>query len=349
MKIYIPLLILSLIFILNFFLLKFKFLLSNTGDQHQNFITKKNVPLIGGLLIFLSFILILSNNLTLILSSFLISVFLLGIFSDIKLVASANKRLILQSIIIFIFFYMSDIRLSETGIKILDELNNFYLFNYLFVSFCLIILINGSNFIDGLNGLCLGYYLLIIYFILENNFNFTLFNGDKNLITFTLSLCVILIYNFLNKLFIGDNGSYILAVLLGISLIQIYNENNSISSFYIILLLWYPCFELLFSMLRKFKLKVSVMDADNSHLHHLIFYLFIKKYKLKKSLANNLTSLIILAFNFILFNVASIDIYNSNKQCALILFSIIIYIVLYYKLDYWKKTNQKKKYKSIYS
>ena len=176
---------------------------------------------------------------------------------------------------------MSDIRLSETGIKILDELNNFYLFNYLFVSFCLIILINGSNFIDGLNGLCLGYYLLIIYFILENNFNFTLFNGDKNLITFTLSLCVILIYNFLNKLFIGDNGSYILAVLLGISLIQIYNENNSISSFYIILLLWYPCFELLFSMLRKFKLKVSVMDADNSHLHHLIFYLFIKKYKLK--------------------------------------------------------------------
>ena len=24
----------------------------------------------------------------------------------------------------------------------------------------------------------------------------------------------------------------------------------------------------------KFKLKVSVMDADNSHLHHLIFYLF---------------------------------------------------------------------------
>ena len=346
MKIYIPLFILSLFFLLKFFLLKFKFLLSNTGDQHQKFTTNENIPLIGGLLIFLSFILILNVNLTLILSSFLLSVFLLGMFSDIKLIASANKRLVLQSIIIFIFFYISNIRLSETGITILDELNNFYLFNYLFVSFCLIILINGSNFIDGLNGLCLGYYLLIIYFILENNFNSIIFNGDKNLIIFALSLCIILFFNFLNKLFIGDNGSYILAVLLGTSLIQIYNENNSISSFYIILLLWYPCFELLFSMLRKFKLKISAMNPDNGHLHHLIFYFLIKKYKLKKLLANNLTSLMILAFNFILFNVASIDIHNSNKQCTLILLFIILYIVLYYKLDYWKKTNQKKKYKS---
>ena len=338
MKIYIPLFILLLIFLLNFFLLKFKFLLSNTGDQHQNFITKKNVPLMGGLLIFLSFIIIFSDNLTLTLNFFLISIFLLGMFSDIKLIASANKRLIFQSIITFIFFYTSDLRLSETGIKILDELNNSNLFNYFFVSFCLIILINGSNFIDGLNGLCLGYYLLIIYFILENNFNFTIFNSDKNLIIFALSLFVILFYNFLNKLFIGDNGSYLLAVLLGVSLIQIYNDNNLISSFYIVLLLWYPCFELLFSMLRKYKFKKSAMDPDNDHLHHLIFYFFIKKYKLKKLLANNLTSLIILAFNFILFYIASIDIHNSNKQCTLILLSVVLYIVLYYKLNYWKKT-----------
>ena len=337
MKIYTPLLILSLIFLLKFLFLKFKILLSNTGDHHQNFITNKNVPLIGGLLIFLSFIFIFNDNLTLILICFLISIFLLGVFSDIKLVASANKRLIFQCMITFIFFYLSDLRLSETGIKMLDELNNFYLFNYLFVSFCLIILINGSNFIDGLNGLCLGYYLLIIYFILEINFNFSLFYGDENLIIFASSLCVILFYNFLSKIFIGDNGSYILAVLLGISLIQIYNENNAISSFYIILLLWYPCFELLFSMIRKYKLKISAMEPDSDHLHHLIFYFFIKKYDLKNLVANNLTSLIILAFNFILFKIASIDIYNSKKQCFLILVSIFLYIVFYYYLRYWKK------------
>ena len=104
MKIYTPLFILFSIFLLKFFFLKFKFLLSNTGDHHQNFITNKNVPLIGGLLIFLSFILIFKDNLTLILIGFLISIFLLGVFSDMKLVASANKRLIFQCIITFIFF-----------------------------------------------------------------------------------------------------------------------------------------------------------------------------------------------------------------------------------------------------
>ena len=337
MKIYTPFIVLLFIFLINFFLLKFQFLLSDTGDQHQKFITKVNVPLTGGLLIFLSFVFIFKENVTQVQSFFLISIFLLGIFSDIKLIISANKRLIFQFIIIFIFFYSSGLKLSETGIEILDEMNNFYLFNYLFVSFCLIILINGSNFIDGLNGLCLGYYLLIIYFILENKFNFTLFNSDKDLILFALSLCVILFYNFLSKLFIGDNGSYLMAVLLGVSLIQIYNENNSISSFYIILLLWYPCFELLFSMIRKYKLNKSPMEPDNDHLHHLFFYFFIKKFKIKNLFANNISSLIILTFNFILFKIASIDIYSSNKQCFLILTSIFLYILFYYYLVNWKK------------
>ena len=337
MKIYSPFIILLLIFLINFFLLKFKFLLSNTGDQHQQFINNTNVPLTGGFLIFLSFVFIFRENVTLTMSFFLLSIFLLGIFSDIKLIISANKRLIIQSIFTFIFFYLSGLKLTQTGIETLDELNSFYLFNYLFVTFCLIILINGSNFIDGLNGLCLGYYLIIIYFIFENNFNTTIFYSNNNLIIFALCLCVILFYNFLGKVFIGDNGSYILAVLMGTSLIQIYNGDNSISSFYIILLLWYPCFELLFSMIRKYKFNTSPMEPDNNHLHHLFFYFLKKKFKVKNFFANNVSSLIILLFNFILFKIGSIDIYNSNKQCFLILTSIFLYILFYYYLTNWKK------------
>ena len=40
--------------------------------------------------------------------------------------------------------------------------------NYFFVTFCILIIINGSNFIDGMNTLCIGYYLLItsiIYYL----------------------------------------------------------------------------------------------------------------------------------------------------------------------------------------
>ena len=237
---------------------------------------------------------------------------------------------------------MSDLRLSETGIEIIDKWNNFYLFNYLFVSLCLIILINGSNFIDGLNGLCLGYYLLVTYFIFKNTFFSTIFSDNINLIIFILSLSIILFYNFLSKVFIGDNGSYILAGLFGIGLIEIYNKNNMISSFYIVLLLWYPCFELLFSMIRKYIFKKSPMEPDNDHLHHLLFYFFVKNFKKQKIFANNSTSLILLTFNFILFTVGTIDIYNSKKQCILISISIILYMVSYYTLYVWKKNYLKK-------
>ena len=48
-------------------------------------------------------------------------------------------------------------------------LSNDY-FNIFFTVFCLAILLNGSNFLDGLNGLISGYYLMSIssLLILEN-------------------------------------------------------------------------------------------------------------------------------------------------------------------------------------
>ena len=65
-------------------------------------------------------------------------------------------------------------------------LENTY-FKYFFPVFCLLILINGSNFIDGLNGLMLGYFssiiLLIFYFNLylyleiDETFLMNLFRG----------------------------------------------------------------------------------------------------------------------------------------------------------------------------
>lgn len=337
MKIYTPLLIFALIVVFNFLFLKFNFLLSNTGEKHQNFATKSSVPLIGGILILLSFIIIYKESLILIYYYLLISIFLLGLFSDAKIITSAKIRLVLQFIIILSYLFFSDLRLSVTGVEILDSLNNYYFFNYLFISFCLTILINGNNFIDGLNGLCLGYYLLIIYFIYKINIAPIFFYDSSVLLIFTISLLILLILNFCGKVFIGDNGSYLLGALFGTSLIQIYNENNAISAFYIILLLWYPCFELLFSMIRKFSFKTSPMKPDNNHLHHLFFYFFLNKLKFRNLLANNLSSLIILILNFILFYVASINIYNTKKLCALIVLALITYCTNYYYFYNWKK------------
>ena len=44
-------------------------------------------------------------------------------------------------------------------------------FNIFFTLFCFAILINGSNFLDGLNGLLSGYYLIVLGSLLYLNFS----------------------------------------------------------------------------------------------------------------------------------------------------------------------------------
>jgi UDP-N-acetylmuramyl pentapeptide phosphotransferase/UDP-N-acetylglucosamine-1-phosphate transferase len=53
----------------------------------------------------------------------------------------------------------------------------------------------------------------------------------------------------------GDSGSYLIAIIIGIYLIKFYELNILISPYYIALLLWYPAFENLFSLVRRLKTK----------------------------------------------------------------------------------------------
>ena len=117
------------------------------------------------------------------------------------------------------------------------------------------ILINGSNFIDGLNGLLLGYFLLILFILYKLNL-LTILIFLIVFIYFFIILIFIFILNFINQLFLGDGGAYSLSFLFGFVLIYIYNSTEFITPYFIILLLWYPCFENLFSIIRKVSTKI---------------------------------------------------------------------------------------------
>ena len=158
-----------LIIILNYLFKKKDFLLSFTGEKHQIFAAKEKIPLIGGILVVVSFILFF-HNFSFLLTIFLLIFFLLGVLSDTKPHFSPTLRFILQSIIIFIYVFLDDLRIVNTGIIFLDNLLAFNIFNYFFVCFCLLILINGTNFIDGLNTNVVGYYLILSIFLYDVNF-----------------------------------------------------------------------------------------------------------------------------------------------------------------------------------
>ena len=333
--IYLSTLLIFILFI-NKFLLKKNILINETGDLHQKFSSKSSVPLTGGIFIFLGFLFYYDGIYSFILFS--LAILILGILSDLKLIRSAKKKLLLQ--IFFILFYIiyNDVQLSDTRIDFLDMiLRNNYI-NYFFVTFCILIIVNGSNFIDGMNTLCIGYYLLITSIIYYLKLSDLISIENISILYLFIVLLFAFIINLKNKFFLGDSGSYLIGFIFSILLINIYKWNPGLSPFFIILLLWYPSYENLFSIFRKNILKKSAMYPDAKHAHQLIYFFINKRYRLTSFQSNIFTSQIINTYNFLIMLIALNFISNSKIQISLIVFNIMFYNLIYLKLFKYKYT-----------
>ena len=83
-----------------------------------------------------------------------------------------------EILLILSYTIFNDVQINDTRVTFLDNiLQNNYI-NYFFVTFCVLIVINGSNFIDGMNTLCAGYYLLVSTIILYLQLNELIFIKD---------------------------------------------------------------------------------------------------------------------------------------------------------------------------
>ena len=329
--------IIVLALILNYVFTKKKLFLNFQGDNHQKFTFSESIPLTGGL------ILILTSYyyLNLIIFSYAIFIFLLGFFSDIKKFNSPKLRFIVQTLIVFIAVYFSSITVTETKINFLDQFLEYDIFKLLFSIFCILIVINGYNFIDGVNTLLIGYCMIIsssLYYLNLNDIEISQIIDFYNLIPVLLAL---LILNFFNKLYLGDGGAYFLGLLFALCLINTYQINNNISPYFIVCLLWYPAFENLFSILRKKNLSRSPLDPDTNHLHQIIFLYLKKNFNIKSIYLNTATGTIINIYNLICIAIATQFYSHTKTQLLIITLNIIVYIFLYRKLLFKKLKNFK--------
>ncbi len=308
----------------------YNFFLDNKIDIHKKLLNPNKNFFLGGVifLLYMTPFLIISNNFILLL--FLSFIFLLGLLSDLKLLDDPKKRFIFQVLIIFLFVSILDIRIFSSRLDIVDlYLQNQYL-NYFFVVFCLMVFMNGSNFIDGLNSLLIIYIILIlIVFLIFFKNSMPMINNFYELI-FILSFIFIL--NSFGIIILGDSGAYLISIFLGIHLIDFTNQNYIVSPYFIILLFWYPCFELLFSMMRRFTSNSKTYNADTNHLHQLLYLKIFKHNKLNFKMKHFLVSIIINLYNFGSFYLGA-NFFNDTKILLLIiLFNIFIYIFVYSSL-----------------
>ena len=308
---------LLLIVFVSIFLKKKGLFLNYSGDDHQSFSNVGNVPLTGGLFLVLP----------------------IGFFSDRKILVSAKIRFFFQIFLIILFVIIFDLKILSSRIDLFDIMLSNKFFAYFFSSFCLLILINGSNFIDGLNGLLISYSLIVIYKL----GNLGLINDqiifDQYFYLILSLFVVLLLLNILNILMMGDSGAYLIGFFLGFVIINSHVTNVGVSPYFYISLIWYPCFENLFSILRKLSRKFSPLSPDSKHLHQLVFFFIKKKLGLSIIFSNNLSSAIIIFFNFLIIHICSLNPSNTVFQLKLIICSIIFYISSYFLLKRFYKLN----------
>ena len=332
--IYITFLLVLFLFINNQFIKK-NILINITGDIHQKFASKLKIPLTGGIFIFFGFLFFYNQNF----KSFIFFsglILILGICSYLKLIQSAIKRFLFQITLVLSFVIFNDTQILDTRVIFLDKFLQNHIFNYMFVTFCILIVINGSNFLDGLNTLNIGYYLLICCVIYFLEFNDGIVLNGISITNFLILFLFVFLLNLLNQFYLGDSGSYLLGFLFSIFLIYIYNLNSNLSPFFIILLLWYPCYETLFSMVRKKILNRSIMGPDTNHFHQLIFFFVKKNFRIDTLYANIIAANIINLYNLLVFSLGSYFAHHSKIQIILILLNLLIYTVIYFKAFIFK-------------
>jgi len=299
-------------------------------------IHKNYVPPLGGLVIFIVFYFyiyfFLPNTILakwyIILPSLII--ILVGLLEDLFGKASVKIRFfaIFISSLVFIYFTenLPTIEIYFIG-KIIND--NFFI-QIIFYSIGLTALSNGTNMIDGMNGLC-GFTILSIIIglislmFLNDSFGILF----EELIVLAFLIIIFLFINFpFGKIFLGDLGAYWLGWIIGISIIILYSNNN-FHTWGAVLLIFYPIIEVVFSTIRKFFMGYSPLKPDNNHLH-LKIYKTLKGTNSRRSEFNSFTTLCLMPFWAMpMFGVIWTH-YFSHLAIIFIIFFSIIYLFFYF-------------------
>jgi UDP-GlcNAc:undecaprenyl-phosphate GlcNAc-1-phosphate transferase len=290
-------------------------------------IHNSNVFNTGGIIIYLFYLIIVNffefnHNIELIISiGFFIC--LVGFIDDRINIKPSNKVIFI--VIPSLYLILNGISINNLGDYEYIGFLNLGKFQLPFLILATGLLINATNYIDGIDGLllvfftcCLGYYIFLI--------------EDAKTIYLIKLLIIPLILNLvLNmlpskskfKIFSGNTGSLFIGFFISFLTIELYN-GFGIHPVYLIWPLWYPVYDFLFVSINRAILKKSIFSADNSHLHHKILTKF-KKNHFKTILLFFISNIFIIYFGFL--------ISNFSKFLSLItfIFGFLFYFTIRFK------------------
>tara|TARA_B100000963_G_scaffold41570_1_gene30951 strand:- start:42910 stop:43896 length:987 start_codon:yes stop_codon:yes gene_type:complete len=199
-------------------------------------------------------------------------------------------------------------------------------FSFLFTLLACGLLINSYNYVDGIDGLLLGIFIIGICYlcILNQDENFLIFCKILLIPTF-INIIFNFIPNYSFKILMGDGGSLFIGFLIGFLLIINYKIYNVHPAF-LIWVCWYPVYDFLYVTIFRIKNKINFYKPDNIHFHHIVLK-YVKNSHLKASfLIYSLNIIIILLGYYITLHVGKI--YSLiSFMLFFIFFSLLRYFV----------------------
>jgi UDP-GlcNAc:undecaprenyl-phosphate/decaprenyl-phosphate GlcNAc-1-phosphate transferase len=241
----------------------------NTRKVHQ-----KIMPRLGGLAIFLSFligILILQPHYEfhweIILGSVII--ILTGIVDDIKEI-SPKLKLTGQILAAFIVVVLGDLNVEFINLPFGGQIN-FGFFSIPLTMIWIIGITNAINLIDGLDGLAGGVSTIALLTIA--GMAAVMGNPYVTMVALIAAVSTLgfLIFNFYPaKIFMGDTGALFLGYLIGVLSLLGFKGVTFISLIIPIIILGVPISDTFFAIIRRLVNKQPLSAPDKSHLHHCL-------------------------------------------------------------------------------
>ncbi len=299
---------------------------------------RKKTPLIGGTILLINILVLMTYQLIFFkeflffekghfkikdIASILIlilSFYFLGFYDD-KHNLNPFKKILLSIIFIIISVTLNkELLIEKFSLSFYDSKIFLENFSIIFTVFCFVILINSLNFYDGINGQSCIYFLIVFSYLLisTKKYEFYFF--------VIIILTLLLILNLMNLLFLGDNGIYILSIILSVALIYEHNVyENIIFADEIFLVLFLPGLDLLRLTISRLLKGNNPFYGDRNHIHHLLN----KKFSL---LNTNLILVILAILPIIFFNFLKLNFFLVS----------IIFLIIYGLIIQFLRSDDKK-------
>jgi UDP-GlcNAc:undecaprenyl-phosphate/decaprenyl-phosphate GlcNAc-1-phosphate transferase len=213
--------------------------------------------------------------------------FIVGVYDDFYH-ADFKLKFLLQIIVAKIIIDQGYVISNYHGLFGLYEVP--WLLAQLSTVFVFLVIINGINFIDGIDGLAITEVIKTILLIEFFSANQTILTPLSILLVF--SLIALYYFNFKkkSKVFLGDGGSLLLGSIVSIYIFYVLGDQYTFKAgfqinkvLFSILILMYPLLDLLRVFIIRIKNGTSPFEADQNHLHH----------RLLKLGANHITTVLI--------------------------------------------------------